>query len=138
MHQTANQLDVLVIGKEDRVWLTCEDPDGFWLDGRDGRPEPFSITPSGFAPAGAGVSALLRPDGQMEAYAVSQGRITSFRQLPTFLNEATALGTNIVYLWDYWEGSDAAGCLTIGTRVTTFARRSRRKGRTDRRHRRDR
>ena len=63
VHQTANQLDVLVIGKEDRVWLTCEDPDGFWLDGRDGRPEPLFITPSGFAPAGAGVAALLRPDG---------------------------------------------------------------------------
>jgi Domain of unknown function (DUF6259) len=109
VHQTANQLDVFVVGKEDRVWLTCERPDGSWPDGREGRPEPLFITPGGFAPAGAGVAALLRPDGQMEAYAVSQGRITSFRQLPTLLKEATELGTNVLYLWDYWEGSDAGG-----------------------------
>ena len=109
VHQTATQLDVFVIGKEDRIWLTCEVDGGLWRDGRDGRPEPFAITPAGFARAGAGVAAILRPDGQMEAYAVSHGRITSFRQLPALLDEAKALGTNVVYLWDYWEGSDAGG-----------------------------
>ena len=32
-------------------------------------------------------------------------RIESFHQLPRLLDEAKSLGTNILYLWDYWEGA---------------------------------
>src|SRR5262245_25129026 len=31
-------------------------------------------------------------------------RISHFSQLPSLLREARTFGTNIVYLWDYWEG----------------------------------
>ncbi len=36
-------------------------------------------------------------------------RIPSFEQLPLLLEEALQLGTNIVYLWDYWEGTPQGG-----------------------------
>jgi hypothetical protein len=32
-------------------------------------------------------------------------RIGTFHQLPKLLDEAQTLGTNIVYLWDYWQGA---------------------------------
>ena len=32
-------------------------------------------------------------------------RIASFHELPLLLDEARSLGTNILYLWDYWEGA---------------------------------
>ncbi len=32
-------------------------------------------------------------------------RIASFHELPRLLDEAQSLGTNILYLWDYWEGA---------------------------------
>ena len=38
---------------------------------------------------------------------MTRGRLRSFRELPTLLAEAQSLGTNIVYLWDYWEGTHA-------------------------------
>jgi hypothetical protein len=36
-------------------------------------------------------------------------RIKSFEELPRLLAEAKKLGTNIVYLWDYWEGASEGG-----------------------------
>jgi len=42
----------------------------------------------------------------MDAFVVCAGRIRSFRELPKLLDEARKLGTNIVYLWDYWETSN--------------------------------
>lgn len=36
-------------------------------------------------------------------------RIRSFEDLPDLLDEAMRLGTNILYLWDYWEGTTEGG-----------------------------
>ena len=35
-----------------------------------------------------------------------KSRIKSFAELPKLLDEARTLGTDIVYLWDYWNGDD--------------------------------
>jgi hypothetical protein len=107
--QNPSQLNVFFVDHDGAIRVTFERNDSPWTDGMDGRPEPFAVTPKGFALPGAGVAAILRPDGQMEAYTVAPGRITSFRELYKLLEEATDLGTNVVYLWDYWEGADQGG-----------------------------
>ncbi len=53
----------------------------------------------GFSGGGAGGIYLMYPTQSMVQ------RIKSFRELPQFLEEAKRLGTNIVYLWDYWESA---------------------------------
>jgi len=35
----------------------------------------------------------------------TKARIGSFENLPMLLQEAQSLGTNVIYLWDYWEGA---------------------------------
>ena len=53
---------------------------------------------------------LTRPKTRkVDAFTVGSGRIRSFRELPKLLEEARMLGTNVVYLFDYWEGTDAGG-----------------------------
>jgi hypothetical protein len=54
-----------------------------------------------FAGGGAGGIYLDLPNMRLDA------RIKSFEELPNFLTEARALGTNIVYLPEYWEGVPA-------------------------------
>lgn len=56
----------------------------------------------GFSGGGAGGIYLMYPTQSMVE------RIGSFRELPQFLTEAKRLGTNVIYLWDYWEGGDGA------------------------------
>lgn len=46
-----------------------------------------------------------RDGKQLDVISVGKGLIKSFRELPRFLEESKALGTNIVYLTDYWEGA---------------------------------
>ncbi|MBZ5607640.1 MAG: DUF6259 domain-containing protein [Acidobacteriia bacterium] len=57
----------------------------------------------GYSGGGAGAIYLLYPEEDLRQ------RIDSFRQLPKLLTEAQHLGTNIVYIWDYWEGSREQG-----------------------------
>ena len=118
--QNETQLDVLVVGKGGAIWATWEVNDGGWRDGVDGRPVPVPVSTFNLAPAGAGVAAVRRASGQVDAFTVGTGRIRSFRELPSLLAEATKLGTNVVYLFDYWEGADEGGFPLTGTRATTF------------------
>jgi hypothetical protein len=108
-HQSPRQLNVFFVGPHGAITATFETNDGPWSDGIHGRPAPVAVSPPGFAPAGGGVATMRRSDEQMEAYAVTAGLIRSFRELPKLLAEAAGLGTSVVYLWDYWEGSDRGG-----------------------------
>ena len=60
-----------------------------------------------FTTPGAATAAVTRSTHQEDVFLVTRGRLRSFRELPTLLAEARSLGTNIVYLWDYWEGTHA-------------------------------
>lgn len=53
----------------------------------------------GFSGGGAGAIYMHFPSRQLPE------RINSFLKLPELLEEAQRLGTNVVYLWDYWEGA---------------------------------
>ena len=106
--QGASQLDVFVVGIDGAIWVTWRFPDGNWTDGA-GRPSPAQVTPGGLALPSSGVAALARSDTHVDAFTIAQGRIRSFTEMPQFLTEAQALGTNIVYLTDYWEGADEGG-----------------------------
>ncbi|MBZ5611371.1 MAG: DUF6259 domain-containing protein [Acidobacteriia bacterium] len=57
----------------------------------------------GYSGGGAGAIYLMYPEEDLKQ------RIDSFRQLPKLLNEAQRLGTNIVYIWDYWQGNPEQG-----------------------------
>jgi hypothetical protein len=59
----------------------------------------------GFSGGGAGGIFLEQPGLGLKE------RIHSFLNLPQLLSEAQDLGTNIVYLWDYWEGAKQGGDL---------------------------
>ena len=56
-----------------------------------------------FSGAGAGSIYMEYPQQDLKT------RIDSFRHVPKLLEEAQSLGTNIVYLWDYWEGTPEGG-----------------------------
>lgn len=56
-----------------------------------------------FSGAGAGAIYMTYPQQDLNT------RIGSFQELPKLLEEAQSLGTNIVYLWDYWEGTKEGG-----------------------------
>jgi Domain of unknown function (DUF6259) len=104
--QGDNQLDVFVAGAFNAIWVTSQAGDSAWTDGANGRPGPANVTPFGYVPIGGGVAAFPRSKTHVDAFAVGFGRIQSFLQLPRLLCEAQSLGTNIVYLTDYWEGAD--------------------------------
>ncbi len=53
----------------------------------------------GYSGGGAGAIYLMYPEEDLKQ------RIDSFRELPKLLSEAQRLGTNIVYIWDYWAGN---------------------------------
>jgi len=57
----------------------------------------------GFSGGGGGGSYLLYPAQTLK------NRISSFEELPKLLGEAKQLGTNIVYIWDYWERAAEGG-----------------------------
>jgi hypothetical protein len=67
------------------------------------------VTPPDLAPPSSDVAAIQRCNTHLDAFVVGKGRIGSFRDLPLLLKEANALGTNVLYLIDYWEGSDEGG-----------------------------
>ena len=106
--QNEGQLDVFVVGVDGAVWLTWEAGDSAWRDGNDGR-DPVSVTPAGMAPSRAGVAAAKQNEGQLDVFFVAQGPIRSFRELPELLREAQGLGSDVLYLWDYWEGTAEGG-----------------------------
>ena len=56
-----------------------------------------------FSGAGAGSIYMEYPQQDLKT------RIASFREIPKLLQEAQSLGTNIVYLWDYWQGTPEGG-----------------------------
>jgi hypothetical protein len=61
-------------------------------------------------PPAAHIAVARQSNGkQLDVFSVGKGLIKSFRELPRFLEEAKALGTNIVYLVDYWEGATEGG-----------------------------
>jgi hypothetical protein len=48
--------------------------------------------------------------GDLKAYATGLG-VSNFEQLvPRLWNDAKAVGTNVVYLWDYWQGGPGNEC----------------------------
>lgn len=57
----------------------------------------------GFSGGGAGGIYLMYPGEDLKQH------IDSFRQLPRLLDQAQRLGTNVVYIWDYWEGDGEHG-----------------------------
>jgi hypothetical protein len=60
-------------------------------------------TPNGGGAGGIYLSLPPAPLSYIED--LQHGRIQSFAELPALLEEAKALGTNILYLTDYWEGA---------------------------------
>ena len=54
----------------------------------------------GFSGGGGGGMFLQFPSQELKT------RIQNFNELPKLLDEAQSLGTDIVYLWDYWQGDD--------------------------------
>ncbi len=56
-----------------------------------------------FSGAGAGSIFMEYPAQDLKT------RISSFLEIPKLLEEAQSLGTNIVYLWDYWQGTPEGG-----------------------------
>lgn len=63
-----------------------------------------ALTLGSFSTPGATTTAVMRNDLQEDVFVVMKGRIRSFADLPLLLEEARSVGTDIVYLWDYWEG----------------------------------
>jgi hypothetical protein len=57
----------------------------------------------GFSGGGAGGIYLMYPGEDLRQH------IDSFRQLPKLLDQAQRLGTNVVYIWDYWQGDPEHG-----------------------------
>jgi hypothetical protein len=57
----------------------------------------------GFSGGGAGGIYLMYPGEDLRQH------IDSFRELPKLLDQAQRLGTNVVYMWDYWEGDGEHG-----------------------------
>ncbi len=51
----------------------------------------------------AKIAAIKRDERQVDVFIIAKGCIKKFEELPTILNQAQALGTNIIYLWDYWQ-----------------------------------
>ncbi|MBV8279158.1 MAG: hypothetical protein JO170_28385, partial [Verrucomicrobia bacterium] len=101
------QLQVFV-ARAGGIWVTQETGDSPWTDGQDGRPGPLQV--AGFpAPSSSGIAAVTRNDSHVDLFGTIPGRIKSFLELPNLLAEARALGTNILYLMDYWEGTDQGG-----------------------------
>lgn len=56
-----------------------------------------------FSGAGAGSIYMEYPQQDLRT------RINSFFEIPKLLEEAQSLGTNILYLWDYWQGTPEGG-----------------------------
>jgi len=57
----------------------------------------------GFSGGGGGAIYLRYPAQELPQ------RIPSFTELPQLLAEAQQFGTNVLYLWDYWEGATEGG-----------------------------
>ena len=67
-----------------------------------------------FTAPGAATAAVTRNSRQADVFLVTKGRLRSFIELPDLLSEARSLGTDIVYLWDYWEGTPQVGADASG------------------------
>jgi hypothetical protein len=111
---------VFVTGTDGTIYVTWTSlrRNSPWTDGQDGRPGPSPVTPTGFVnnqpPSSGqqqwyGVSAIARSHTHVDVFSSARGRIRSFYDLPNLLSEANALGTNILYLTHYWEGTDEGG-----------------------------
>jgi hypothetical protein len=57
-----------------------------------------------FSGGGAGGIYLGLPLSDLKSRLADFGNISPFRNLTRLLDEAKELGTNVVYLWDYWDG----------------------------------
>jgi hypothetical protein len=129
-------LRVFFVGTDGTIFSTfTRGEDSPWSDGLAGRPGPQQVTPRGFVPkpgvavirsgthlgvsrAGSGrirsdlpnlqpgLAAIARSDTHLDIFCAGSGRMRSFLDLPNLLAEAQGLGTNILYLMDYWEGTD--------------------------------
>jgi hypothetical protein len=99
------QLDLFVVNHDGAIWTT------FVLDiGKaPWHPKWIRLTHQNHAPAGAHMTAIKRSSRQADVFLAAKGRITSFFELPNLLDEAERLGTNILYLHDYWEGAQEGG-----------------------------
>ncbi|MER7754402.1 hypothetical protein [Kitasatospora sp. NPDC097643] len=93
---TADRTDLFFVdgnGALVRLYRTGADP---WR-----RMDP---TPALYTAPKAATAAVIRSARQLDVFLVMKGRLRSFLELPKLLEEARSLGTDIVYLWDYWEG----------------------------------
>jgi hypothetical protein len=80
----------------------------------------FPNTPEWFREVGAiyspmaggagGIYLSILPFANLAPWGAEGGRITSFDDLPLLLHEARKVGTNVLYLTDYWEGAYGEGC----------------------------
>ncbi len=103
-----HQLDVFFTGASGGVYVTFEQENGPWSDGQDNRPAPAAVMAFPTLPA-SGIAAVARNDSHVDVFCTIPGKIKSFLELPSLLAEAQALGTNVLYLNDYWEGVDEGG-----------------------------
>ncbi len=89
-----------------------------WLDGRlSPREMPAwfreAVSLYGVGGVGGGGGYLAfgpGPQGQIKRYrGPLDTEINSFDELPALLDKARRMGTDVVYLWDYWEGEPETG-----------------------------
>jgi hypothetical protein len=69
-NQTADQLDVFVVGNDGAIYVTWVAGLGHWSDGSPGNPAPARITSQNLAPKGACVTAVAQNDQQLDAFVV--------------------------------------------------------------------
>src|SRR5579884_432332 len=67
--QSADQLDVFVVGMDGAVSVTWERGNGAWRDGQDGR-APARITPPDFCPPGSHLAVAQQSEDQLDVFVV--------------------------------------------------------------------
>jgi hypothetical protein len=89
--------------------------DGPWSrDLKAGEQLVNALTLPQYAEPGAATAAVIRDPDQLDVFLVMKGRLQSFRGLPSLLEESRKVGTDIVYLWDYWERGPHVNADDIG------------------------
>lgn len=97
---TTERTDLFFVDGAGALVRLCRTGAGPWERSRT--PDPPSL-PLYSVPQAA-TAAAIRNAQQLDVFLVMQGRLRSFRDLPNLLREARQLGTDVVYLHDYWDG----------------------------------
>ncbi|HYP14291.1 MAG TPA: hypothetical protein VEQ63_10240 [Bryobacteraceae bacterium] len=85
---------VFFVNGVDQVVALRDNVDGMW--------SLENLSVYGFAARGSEIIAVRRSAAQDDIFLTMPGQLKSFDQLPDVHRAAKALGTNLVYLWDYW------------------------------------